>query len=115
MAIQDYAGGIGRRDDFVVEVLDAEGPTFVKLSGDLDISSAPELRARLEHFGEVIAADVVMDLDHLTFLDSCGISVIVMTCKRIRAQGGSFSASCSAPQIRRVLELTGLLEYLHMH
>jgi anti-anti-sigma factor len=115
MAIQEFGERVGSLNGFTVQVDEAEGPVFVKPCGELDISTAPVLRERLEPLRKAIAADVLMDLDHLTFLDSSGISLIVTVCKRVRANGGSFSVTCSVPQIRRVLEIAGLLEYLQAH
>jgi anti-anti-sigma factor len=114
MAIQNYVDRSHGPDRLTVELVDAEGPILFKLSGELDISTAPALQARASYLGSVIAADVLMDLDRLTFLDSSGISVIVMTCKRVRANGGSFSVTCSESLVRRTLALTGLLEYLQV-
>jgi anti-sigma B factor antagonist len=115
MAIQDYGERPGALKGFTVEFVDAEGPLSVRPFGELDISTAPILRERLEHLGRTIGADVLMDLDHLTFLDSSGISLVVTICKRVRANGGTFSVTCSVPTIRRVLEIAGLLEYLQAH
>jgi anti-anti-sigma factor len=114
MAIQNHTDGRHGSERFTVDLLDAEGPTLVKLSGELDISVAPVLEEHVRYLGGAIAADVLMDLDRLTFLDSSGISVIVMACKRVRANGGSFSVTCSEPRVRRTLELSGLLEYLRV-
>jgi anti-sigma B factor antagonist len=111
MAIQNYADRSHGPDRLTVELVDAEEPILLKLSGELDISTAPVLQARSRYLGSVIAADVLMDLDRLTFRDSSGISVIVMVCKRVRANGDSFSVMCSEPLVRRTLEFTGLLEY----
>jgi anti-sigma B factor antagonist len=99
--------------DFRIEILDAQDgdPTAVILSGELDIAAAPELREALTQIAEE-DRDVLVDLEDLTFLDSTGISVLVMACKRIRSQGGGFSVVGVSDVVRRVLEVTSLLEFL---
>jgi anti-sigma B factor antagonist len=99
--------------DFSFEVFDAEDgdPIIVTLSGELDIAVAPKLREALAEITEE-DRDVLVDLEDLTFLDSTGISVLVLACKRIRSQGGAFSLAGMSDRVRRVLEVTSLLEFL---
>jgi anti-anti-sigma factor len=99
--------------DFTFEILDAlDGePIVVSLSGELDVAAAPELREVLAEITEK-DRDLLIDLQDLTFLDSTGISVLVLACKRIRSQGGAFSLAGMSGRVRRVLELMSLLEFL---
>ena len=105
MAIQDGSA-------FTVEIRDAEGPVVVILSGELDLATAPELRECLQSLGTDRPRDVLVDLASLTFIDSTGISVLVMACKRTRSQGGSFSMVSPHPDTYRALQVTGILDFL---
>ncbi len=112
MAIQSHRWGAQPRDGFTVELLDGDLPVVVKLSGELDVATSPRLRACLEWLGSDGSPDVLVDLEGLTFIDSSGISAMVMNCKRIRSQGGTFSVVSCQPDVRRPLQITGVLEYL---
>ena len=99
---------------FTVEVHDLSGLTVLKLSGELDLSSAETLREAMLSL-DLDAANVEMDLRGLSFLESSGIGVIISACKRIRASGGTFSVSCDHNLARRTLEVSGLVDFLELH
>jgi anti-anti-sigma factor len=57
----------------------------------------------------------VVDLAALTYIDSVGIGLLVASRRRLDAEGRTFSVRNPAPQVRRLLEITGLIEYLGLH
>jgi len=96
------------------EVIRQDGSILVKLSGELDLANAEELRETLVH-PDVLSADAVrVDLTRVTFLESTTIGLIVSACKRIRGRAGNFSVICEEGTPRRVLEITGLVQYLQI-
>jgi anti-sigma B factor antagonist len=111
MAIQDPPDEIGGAVRFSAELLNGGGPTVVKLLGELDLSTVPELEACLEGLG-ADGADVRLDLSGLSFCDSSGLSAMVTACKQVRKGGGSLSIASPQPAVRSVLEITGLFDYL---
>jgi anti-anti-sigma factor len=100
---------------FSLEVHDLPGLTVMRLYGELDLSSAETLREALLTLDLDDPQNVEMDLRGLSFLESTGIGLIVSVCKRIRASGGSFSASCDHNLGRRTLEIAGLVDFLELH
>jgi anti-sigma B factor antagonist len=79
------------------------------LSGEHDLSTAPELRARLHELGE--SGAVIIDLDATTFVDSSILGVLVGGLRRARERDVPFGlvlGSEAHPAIRRIFELTGL-------
>lgn len=83
----------------------------IALAGELDLSNAETAEARLlEALGS--SQDVVLDLEELEFIDSTGISLLVMA-MRIKESGLSF-VPCGSQEVRRVLSLTGLEERMRL-
>lgn len=103
-----------KRPVFTVMVTKVEGSTIVELAGELDISTAGELRERLVESDVLEAPRVAIDLSDVTFMDSVGIGVLVSACKRIRTSGGTFSVYCREGTTRRLLEIEGLIDYLEV-
>ena len=66
----------------------------MSVSGELDQSTAPELRTVLaDALGEAAAAAVLVDLSDCNFIDSTGLSLLVETKRRLSEDdGGSASA-----------------------
>ena len=87
------------------------GWPVLALSGEHDLSTAPELRARLHELGETSA--IIIDLDETTFVDSSILGVLVGGLRRARERDVPFGlvlGDQAHPAIRRIFELTGLHE-----
>ena len=80
----------------------------VSVAGELDQSTAPELRAALASaFGE--AQDgVLVDLSDCNFIDSTGLSLLVEAKRRLSEEDRRFGVCCPDADVRRLLELTGI-------
>jgi anti-sigma B factor antagonist len=93
-----------------IETAGAEGAVPVlAMSGEHDLSTAPELRARLHDLGDGQA--VIIDLDETTFVDSSILGVLVGGLRRARERDVPFGlvlGEDAHPAILRIFELTGL-------
>jgi anti-sigma B factor antagonist len=97
--------GSGRVETITVE---GDWPVLV-ISGEHDLSTAPELRARLHELGDADA--VIVDLDQTTFVDSSILGVLVGGLRRARERNAPFAlvlGDDAHPAIIRIFELTGL-------
>lgn len=82
---------------------------FVGLSGELDLSSAPQLRQLLvTTLTEGRPRRLVVDLTELVYLDSTGLSVFVTAHKRASASGIEFCLANPNSSVRRLLGITAL-------
>ena len=81
--------------------------TVLVLRGDLDLSTAGQLRDALV---EVIddGARTVIDLEAVDFLDSAGLGILVGGLKRARTHGGELELVCSSHGVLKPIEITGL-------
>ena len=112
MAIQDNdSKGEPSFTDVSAEV---DESFLVSFSGELDLSTAGEIRERLARPEVLDAPDVQVDLTGTTFIDSSAIGLLVSACKRIRGSGGTFSVRCYFGPVRRTLEISGLIDYLEV-
>jgi anti-sigma B factor antagonist len=93
--------------------LEAESDrVVVRLTGELDLASAPLLERELER-GEVDATPMlVFDLDGLEFLDSTGLQVLLSTHRRANDRGQQFAITRGSPQVQRLLDITRVAERL---
>lgn len=98
--------------DFCVHVVPDSDGVCVKLKGELDIAGAPQLRDSLAQLAKEPGCSILVDVADLTYLDSTGISVLVVAAKRVRSEGGIFTVANVSGGVRRILEITGLVEFL---
>lgn len=80
----------------------------LRLSGQLDVATAPQFRQELQEAQYGGAIHVVLDLEALEFLDSFGLGVIIGGVKRARLQGTRFAVAAAPDPIRRIFEMTGV-------
>lgn len=82
------------------------------VAGDLDLVTAPQLTRAA---GELIAAgrrDIVIDASALSFCDSSGITAFVAIATRLEDAGGRLAIAGATAIVRRILEVSGLIEAL---
>lgn len=76
--------------------------------GEVDLSNAPLLRARIEELVHLGAQQLVVDRRGVGFMDSSGLSVLVACMKRMREAGGELAIACPNESILKVFTVTGL-------
>jgi anti-anti-sigma factor len=90
------------------------GVVRVCVIGEVDLCTAPLLEEALVRELDA-ASDVLLDLSEVSFIDSSGLHAIVSAARTARANGGILAVDSPLPaQARRVIELTGLEELLHV-
>jgi anti-sigma B factor antagonist len=97
----------GPHDDGLLlscDVTTEDGRAVVRLTGELDLATAPEVIARVEPLAAA-GRTVVLDVSGLTFCDSSGFNTFVRLQRRCRNQGGDFVLHAPPPTLMRVLEL----------
>lgn len=85
-----------------------DGRTVVALRGELDLSTAPGLRDRLLAILNERPGGLILDLSALTFMDSTGINVLLVTERRAVLLGGSLALAAPQKIVAKVLRITGL-------
>ncbi len=87
------------------------------VAGELDHATAEQLRGPLLEAIAGGADGILVDLSECHFIDSTGLSVLVEARRLLgdRNGGPSFGICCADPQVRRLLEITGLDRALEMH
>ena len=97
---------------FAVEVRRTAVTAHVRVSGELDLLTAPELQRALD---EVLAAGVrhvVLDLRELEFIDSTGMRVVYGLDQLSRQDGFNAAIVRGDPAVQRAFTIAGLAETL---
>jgi len=91
-----------------IEIQEFDDLVCVAAAGELDLVTAPALRAALEEAVGLGPARIVLTLREVTFLDSTALGAIVHGERIARAQGRVLTLSAARPSVRRVLTVTGM-------
>jgi anti-anti-sigma factor len=87
----------------------SEGVTVVAVSGEVDMLTAPQLRADvLPHLDE--SSTLVLDLSGVSFLGSAGLAVLVEASQHAKRRGAAFRVVAVERAVTRPLAATGLGE-----
>ena len=84
-----------------------DGVTVVELTGEIDVNTAPRMRAALDAALRT-GVPVVIDMDGVTFMDSTGIAVLVSVNLRAIRIGTPVVLRAVPARIRNLLGLLGL-------
>ncbi len=90
-------------NDAATLVVQVERPNGVRLLGELDLASLPEVWARLDGTD----GDVELDCAGLTFIDATGLRLFVAVEAACQARGAKLSIVSPSRCVVRLLELTG--------
>src|SRR3954453_20269980 len=89
--------------------VDQEGlDVIVRLTGEIDLSNADEVRDCLVAFS---ADTVVADCSRVTFMDVTALTSLIVAQERIRADGGTFILYGVQPAQLRVLQSAKLTDF----
>lgn len=80
----------------------------VRLGGELDIASLPDVQPGLEALLARDPQSVLVDLAELEFMDSSGVAVLIRIANHFRP----VEVCHATPAVRRVIEVLGLADRL---
>lgn len=94
---------------------DVDGTSVISVTGEVDVYTAPRLRAALDARVAAGACRLVVDLGGVDLIDSTGLGVLVGCLRRIAPAGGSIELVVTSPSVARVLQITGLDALFAVH
>jgi anti-sigma B factor antagonist len=87
----------------------------VDVAGEVDLYSAPELKAHVLDAIESGKTRIVVDLTNTTFIDSTTLGVLVGARKRLREYDGTLAVVCPDNDKLGLFEMTGLDRVFSIH
>ena len=80
----------------------------VRVTGEIDVATSPDLRQALLDPSLDPSATLVVDMLTVTFLDSTGLGALVEGHNRFQDAGGTLQLVIANPHVLRVLQVTAL-------
>ena len=94
-----------------IDIVEKPDAVFVVVEGEVDLCAASRFEESLAAAAASEAPAIVLDLDRVSFMDSAGVHVLLQF--SLSEQGrGRLALTHSSPQVRRLLEVTGVRRYL---
>jgi stage II sporulation protein AA (anti-sigma F factor antagonist) len=87
----------------------------IRLTGELDHHTSAELRDKVTQMIENYQAHhIVLNLEHLTFMDSSGIGVILGRYNHVKRYGGEMVVCAISPSVKRLFDMSGLFKIIRL-
>ncbi len=80
----------------------------ITLRGEVDVYTAPKLKEQLVAVIEDGCANVIVNLEGVSFIDSSGLGVLVSALRRARERDGAVRIVCTRENILKIFRITGL-------
>jgi anti-sigma B factor antagonist len=92
--------------------LDSGERILVGVEGEIDLAVIGLVDRELKRAEATDASRIVLDLDQVDFMDAAGVGLLLDVNARSESNGGRLRITGGSPQVRRVLDLTGVGELL---
>jgi anti-anti-sigma factor len=79
----------------------------IALSGRLDGTTSKGVEERIMKVIEGGQRTLVIDLQHLDYISSIGLRVLMLAAKRLKAVGGSIVVCALQPNVKQVFDIAG--------
>lgn len=101
--------------DLALTTLTEGDSTVVRIQGEIDLYTAPKLRDYLVELVRSGHHNLIIDMEHVEFIDSTGLGVLVNLLKRIRIYDGSLRLVCTHERIIKLFRITVLPKAFPIH
>jgi anti-anti-sigma factor len=106
------SGSARSASTFRIDVVRDAPEAHVIPAGELDLRTVAQLREQLDELLNAGFTRLVIDLRKLEFMDSSGLSLLLNTHRAAQQEGWQLSLIQGGHAVRRVFEITGLLDRL---
>jgi anti-sigma B factor antagonist len=97
-----------------VETAQTEGAFRISLRGELDVSTVPRFNAALSNPDVRRCHSLIVDLSELTFMDSTGLSALLVGEMHSRTRGQRFAIVRGPRHVQELFRLTGVDHFLEV-
>ena len=91
-----------------IRIDDTNEYCLLELVGEVDVYTAPQLKECLVERIESGCVNILIDLEHVGFIDSSGLGVLVGGLRRAKERSGAIRLVCTRESILKIFRITGL-------
>lgn len=98
-----------------ISVASFANPCVIRIHAFLTLTTEPFLAGRIRRVLDSLdVRDLTLDLTYCQVLDAAGLSLLIRTSREMMQTGGRLRLSRPTPEVKRVLDLTGVCEMFRM-
>ena len=93
---------------FGLEVLPDRARVTLRVSGELDIATAPKLQSAVDELWQSGWCDVAIDFGDVEFVDSTGLATLLSLCRAAQTDGRRLAITGSCASLDRLVTISKL-------
>ncbi|PTJ28508.1 anti-anti-sigma factor [Staphylococcus simulans] len=98
-----------------IETQEHDGYYEIKVGGELNVYTVPELEQVLTPIKQEGTHDVYVNLTNVSYMDSTGLGLFVGTLKALNQNDKELYIIGASERISRLFEITGLSDLMHVN
>lgn len=98
-----------------VDTVQHEKHYEIKVAGELDVATVPELQEVLMPIRQQGTHDIHLHIDEVTYMDSTGLGLFVGTLKELNKNNKELYVLGVNKRIERLFDITGLKDLMHVN
>jgi len=92
-----------------------DNAAVIHVSGEVDMSTSPDLRKVLQTEVKAKTARIIVDLDGVSYIDSSGLATLVECLQGVRKYNGELLLAGLRKTVKDVFEIARLNEVFELH
>jgi len=100
-------------EPITLQVTKVAGHAVVAVSGEIDISSVPDMRAAIDAVLTDGTRQLIVDLDGVRFMDSTGLNLLIGVVKQLGP--GTLGVVANRSSIRRIFSISGIDQVIPLY
>ncbi|MBL7072228.1 MAG: STAS domain-containing protein [Candidatus Omnitrophica bacterium] len=93
-----------------ISVEEKKGISIFRMTGDIDINTAPELKTSFDEMAKRSGIKVILNLKKVDYVDSSGLATMVEILKKLRDNNGSLKVTNLSAKVKGLFEITKLTQ-----
>lgn len=91
------------------------GIVVLDITGEIDLYNAPEIKDIINKLIEEKKYNVIINLEHVTYIDSSGIGALISSLSNLKKYQGGLKIINVFASVRKVFELTKLTSFFEIY
>ena len=93
---------------------EVDGVQIVAFTGNLDTNTAPEAESQINKLLDAGIDKILINFEHLNYISSAGLRVLLATAKKMMASGGSLRICSLNETVQEVFDISGFSTILSL-
>jgi anti-sigma B factor antagonist len=87
---------------------------LLTINGPMELHTVKELQNKIIELNSAVNKDIIIDLSSVDYIDSTGISILIMLNRQQKQKGKGLKIRNATPRVSNLLDLSSLSELLHL-